>query len=462
MRSARLRLKAVLCALAGSTALQFVQSDAAADPAPDLRNLTFIPSPVSALPDADTSSLSPGGGETGDAQGSEASLELSIRDYQDAIRLAEDRDGPWAETITEQSIALASLYRRAGRNQEALAALDKAFHLIRVNRGLFDPTQIEVVRAMIETHVAMDDLGSANEKEQYLFYVQRKNYQGEDSRLLEAMIEWADWNVNMHLRERAYSRRPVAVSDPLQPRQPLISPRLEHAQDLYYTVIQWLTRTSHYEDPRLVTTERKLAALNYIVDQEFAGRPSFLSAPSSIDGYSGPEDDFPGLGSPHFHKGSDALKRAIAYSYNVSTPEYGSVAERIMELGDWYLLFDRRAAALETYEEALAVLSASSLSEQEIERIMTPGMPVKIPEISEAGASRSPPTDYKGYIDVEFTLSRFGLASRPAIIATSPGPNRKIERALLETIRDCKFRPKFVKGAVASDEKVRLRYYYTY
>lgn len=463
MQSARFIFRAVFSAVIGSAALPFSNPGAIADTPPDLRDLTFIPTPVSAdhpaSTDAPSSDAVQDDGETDESQ----SLDQSIQSYLDSIRQAEDQQGPWAEAISEHAIALANVYRRAGRHQEALGALEKAFHLIRVNKGLFDPSQIEVVRALIETHVAMDDLQSANEKEQYLFYVQRKNYRGEDPRLLAAIIEWADWNVNMHLQERAYAvRHSYAISDPFQARQPSISPRLKHAQDLYYTAIQWLTRTSGYEDPRLITTERKLAALNYIVDQDLNDLRAVMPISSLTDNYAPLDEEFEVLESPHFHNGSDALKRAIAYSYNSPTREYGTIAERIMELGDWYLLFDRRAAALETYGEALAVLSASSMSPQEIERIMTPGMPVKIPEIQAGEEEAAAPADYKGYIDVEFTLSKFGLASSPAIIGTSPGVTREIERELFNTIRDCKFRPKFVEGVVASNEKMRLRYYYTY
>src|SRR5690606_35094402 len=133
------------------------------------------------------------------------------------------------------------------------------------------------------------------------------------------------------------------------------------------------------------------------------------------------------------------------------------IAERIMELGDWYLLFDLRADALKTYEEALAVLSATSLSAREIERIMTPGMPIPIPEIHTIEAENArKPGDFKGYLDVEFTLSRCGLASRPKIIGSSPASHKAGERELLLTIRDCKFRPKLARDGETANEKVRL------
>ena len=53
---------------------------------------------------------------------------------------------------------------------------------------------------------------------------------------------------------------------------------------------------------------------------------------------------------------------------------------------------------------------------------------------------------FDGFIDVEFALSKFGMASNPHIISNSAA-NRQIERELLLEIRSCKFRPKFVADA---------------
>ena len=62
---------------------------------------------------------------------------------------------------------------------------------------------------------------------------------------------------------------------------------------------------------------------------------------------------------------------------------------------------------------------------------------------------------FDGFIDVEFALSKFGMASNPHIISNSAA-NRQIERELLLEIRSCKFRPKFVADAPTS-EKMQLR-----
>ncbi len=161
----------------------------------------------------------------------------------------------------------------------------------------------------------------------------------------------------------------------------------------------------------------------------------------------------------HFYDGSSALRRALAHSYKNPERRNDVIAARMVELGDWYLLFDHRAAALDLYRDALHFMHNASLPQEEVERIMSPGMPVPTPDTAylapSAGAEK-----FDGFIDVEFELSKFGTATNPRIIASSTG-NKQIVRELLHEIRSCKFRPKFVADAPVNSEKIQLRYYYT-
>src|SRR5690606_24903003 len=106
-----------------------------------------------------------------------------IQDYLDRIRLAEEARGPRAEAIAEDALALAALHRRSGRQRDALDALEKALQVTRVNKGLFDSAQIPIVRQIIDLHIQLEEFDEARRKEQYLFYVQRKSYRGNDPRL---------------------------------------------------------------------------------------------------------------------------------------------------------------------------------------------------------------------------------------------------------------------------------------
>src|SRR5690606_5531066 len=176
-------------------------------------------------------------------------------DHLEFIRLAEEREGPWSPAIAEHALDLAALQRRSGRQKEALAALEKALQVTRVNKGLFDPSQIPIVRQIIAVHAQLGDFAEARRKEEHLFRVHRTNLCDGGRRSPAAVIEWADWAVNTHLRERALGpAAPYAPRDRHPPGPPVTSPRVQHAKDLSRAALDGL-HGAGVEDPRVVATE---------------------------------------------------------------------------------------------------------------------------------------------------------------------------------------------------------------
>jgi tetratricopeptide (TPR) repeat protein len=385
--------------------------------------------------------------------------DAAIAGYRAAISTAIAREGPYARAIGEDAFALGRLLGVTGDAAEALKAFQLSLQVLRVNHGLYDLQQVPVLRAIIEQHLAQQDIASAHAMQETLFNLQSRHHGDESLMQVTALLEWADWNVSMFLQYEGRSA-PFFTSDSDQLRLRLNNPRLGLAYTSYKTVLAILQGEGTLSDPRLVMTERKLAALNFMLNQ------SIQLAVEGLPSYAGQSKDF---NSPvqileqanaiHFHDGSSALQRAIAYGYKVPDPDYNEIGERMMALGDWYLLFDRRAAALDIYEDALKLMESASLPQDTVERIMSPGMPIQTPDadyLSPAASDR----DFAGFIDVQFELGKFGTASNPRIIGGTTD-DKHIEKELLRTIRKCKFRPKFVAGAPVSAEQVQLRYYYS-
>lgn len=385
--------------------------------------------------------------------------QASIESYRRAIAKAQAEQGPYASSIGEQTLALGKLLHGTGDEEGALAAFERSMHVLRVNLGLFSIEQVPVMKAIINTHLALGDVASAHTMQEALLNLQRKQHPDTQVALVPALLEWADWNVSLYLLQGG-RHTALTLGMPSQLSSALHDPRLSLAYATYSEALAILERDSDGQDARLVTTERKLAALNFMINRELEDSYGAIAGVVELD----PDFNSPGMALQQanaelFMAGSSALQRAIAHSSKVPNPDYDDVAARMMELGDWYLLFDRRAAALEMYGDALEVMQAASLPQEDVERIMTPGMPVPTPDATylPATVDRS---HYAGYIDVQFELSRFGMATNPRIIASS-GVERQIEKELLRTIRDCKFRPKFVAGSAVNEQNIQLRYYYS-
>jgi len=378
-----------------------------------------------------------------------------VSGYETAIRKLETKDGPYSPGIPQQAEALGDLYLKLGDPANAARAYEKSLHVLRTNQGLYTTEQQGLLRKLIDAQLAMNDLQRAQELHESLYHLQQKLFGPGDTNYIAAQLEWADWNVDRLLLDESISAGRQGVE---------LTQHLMAAQDSYINVIEQIQQASADKtDPRLVHAEKKLAALNYIANAKT--RFSVTSQPLSNQVQSENPAIYIQQGSrdemAFFFNGSNALKRAIAYSLESPSPDYLSIAEQMMDLGDWYLMFERRTAALEIYADAFEVLVAINASEEDFATVMSPGMPVDIPDSSRK-ARLLANNEFEGYIDIEFQLGKFGDARSAEIIGASNEDASPVSKALLRKIRQEKFRPAFINGTATSHENVKLRYYYSY
>lgn len=445
----------------GILALAVFQAPAYAD-RPDLSSIAFlpVPLPVNTAPDAtrdslaiadDLYTLSESGRQSPD-------IDRTIARYQRSIQEIESSEGPYSAQIPQQAENLGDLYLEQGEPAKAAAAFEKSLHVMRTNQGLYAAGQQPLLRKLIDAQLAMNDLQRAHEFHESLYHLQQNLYTQGESGFIAAQLEWADWNVDRLLLDET-----IQATGGHKQRADLTQLMLE-AQDSYIAVIEQLHNDAgDATDPRLIHAEKKLAAINYIANSK-----TKLSRSQAMFAQANDQNAFSNLKyrensdeMAYFFNGSNALKRAIAYSLESPQPDYLSIADQMMTLGDWYLLFDRRAAALEIYADAFEVLVAVDASEEDVARVMTPGMPVNAPDTPSASQLLAN-ADFEGYIDIEFQVSKFGSARGAEIIGTSDGSASPVTKALLRKIRQEKFRPAFINGAATSNENIKLRYYYSY
>lgn len=428
---------------------------------PDYRTIAFHPVPLTndnagsymdlLAPVSSDSIL----GFQDDASMSDASVDR----YRASISELELTGGPFNVLVAQQTEALGDLLSRRHDPDAAIKAFEKSLHILRINEGLYSAGQERLLHKIIDSHLALNQVDKAHEFHQALLHQQMRLYDKGDAGYIAAILAWADWNVDRLL----VSREPVV--GPMGAGIITINSNLVTAQESYLDVIEQIRASgdmTRVQRKQLVHAEKKLAAINYIANSQTTVQPNMqYSAFDDGDGYSNEQRRAENAGMAFFFNGSSALKRAITYSLESPQPDYLAIAEQMMVLGDWYLLFDRRAAALAIYEDAFEVLDAVQATEADIQRIMTPGMPVSAPDAM-ASDSKLPDTAFAGYIDVEFQVSKFGVASKPEVIAASEELDSPVTTALIRKIRQEKFRPAFVDGSAASGENIKLRYYYSY
>ncbi len=383
------------------------------------------------------------------------SLNTSIEQYRENIREIEYREGPFNAMLSQQFESVGDLLHKTSDFDGAIDAYEKSLHIIRVNEGLYDEKQFSVLDKLIQSYLTVKNIDKAHELQQSILHLKKRAYSSDDSKYIESILNWADWNISLLMRADTTS---YATNQSNQINQLSLNQNLVIAQESYIEAIELIRSSEDYSaKDQLIHAEKKLAAINYLANNQL----SFTSQSelSSFSQENIQQDNRQEMA--YFFNGSSALKRAIAYSLESPAPDYLFIAEQIMALGDWYLLFDRRAAALAVYEDAFEVLDAVQAGEDDIKQVMTPGMPVMAPGMLGSNLTGSQ-NQYAGYIDVEFSVSKFGIASRPAVIGASNMDDSPISKTLINKIRREKFRPSFIDGSASSTENVKLRYYYSY
>lgn len=416
----------------------------------DLSYLSFHPRPLAESVIAGNSQLEHTGSDIAAISDYSSS---SLRSLDSSLAQVKQQQGPYAQELSELLLSKGLLLQGQEKHDQALKALEQGLHILRVNLGLEDIAQEPYLKAMLSSSKAQEDWPAADALQDMLLQVRLAHYGENSVEAASAYIARADWDVSLYTEARGQQSELLRNPE-------VLNRRLTDAYNRYTSALALLQPSGPDDAEKLIATERKLAAISFIVkeyignERRVAGSASGSALNSALDEQKRSHRQ---TSMALFNNGKSALQRAIVYSVNAEPADYGEVAERMMELGDWYLLFDRRSAAIEVYEEVLSMLNAMDADEQVVQRIFAAGLPV---QVSEQVYQNSNPEEYAGYIDVEFSVSKSGKASDMQILS-SIGSDRVIEKALLKTIRDSRFRPGFARGEVDSLEKMRLRYYYT-
>lgn len=411
-------------------------------------------------------------------------IAADIAAYEQSIQALEAAGGAFDPNLDQELLALGTLLQQAGEFTRAQAVLDRSLHINRVNNGLFGLSQIPIIERVIENHLARGDLVAADAQQEYLLYVQRKNFGDTSVDLLPALTRFAEWNL-FAFRARLVVKTPSeAESASLENQAPTQSEsnsdqmvdfrtnRLINAHNVYESIIHIVSSNFGAADSRLLAFERQLALTNYLFITTF-GLDSDLGASLSLMPYGSyltpidtAEAGRPPLG---FRQGRDALERRIAFLANEPSVPLADKAQAKLDLADWLLMFSKRLTALEVYQEAWQEMAAAGASPEELDALFNPPVPHVVPSFLDHPYTRKSleiPEDlalqYKGYIDVEFVLSRFGVPGSPAVLNKSPTASPALEARLLRNLRRTHFRPRVVAGMPRDTETLQIRYYFTY
>ncbi len=410
-------------------------------------------------------------------------IDFSLAQFQESIAEFEIDGGVYDFRLSELYLSLGNTYRLAGDFQLAIDSYNEALQLSRINEGLFTEDQVPIVEELVNSYLNLGDIESANLNQEYLLYVKQKIHGAGHPMILNDLLEYADWNLHatslsmgyrpnfqsLYFRTQSFNERnyiqPETTENFLAAAafaytQALIMQHdLESQSNESYSSAETLqlkdTLGFPDEDYNISETEQKLAYTYFLqnqFDQNNIANNAFNEAPTTyfLDSYS---------------NGRTALERRYAYLRDKNSPAI-DIIHALLDIADWYLIFERWSSAEELYIQAFELMAANDI--ETINGLDYPDLPLEIPTFISSAYSRESydlssevPLPYEGYIDLSFTISRFARPTRIRFISSSEGTNEATERALLEKVRDTKYRLQLTDRSEYAENTYLLRYYYT-
>ncbi|WP_288132669.1 hypothetical protein [Microbulbifer sp.] len=350
-------------------------------------------------------------------------------EYRAQIEEMEAEYGAYGAGIDEQLMGLGSALQRSGAHEEAISEFRRAMLINRVNEGLYSLNQVPMIERMIESQIALNHWEDANDNQEYLFWLHAKNYGEKDPRMLPIINQLSHWHLQAYIDEKGAT----------------LFEHLIDATNLYALAVDIISHNFGANDLRLVEALRGLKASSYylatykgepaeavVVNTSFGGGNMGNERRAQLDQYR----------MKSFSSGKTAITRIMdVYQKNPKSPPAASAKAKV-ELGDWYMMFNKWHSARETYGQAYQALWDNGATNQEIDAIF--GRPAALPTLPLLDEDREALAN--SYVTVSYDVTAFGKARNIKILNAQPSNKVSIRSRVRNVLKRAKFRPRFENG----------------
>ena len=364
-------------------------------------------------------------------------LDEARTNYETAIEQIEDEAGSYDPRLVDAFSGLAAVLHDQGEYGGAVEAVDRAVYVSRLNDGLHNLNQVPLLEQITDSLVAMGDFETASDKQAYAFSLLRRTYGLQSVRIIPGIYRLAAW----------YRR----IGD------------IYVARSLYAHAVEVLEATYGPEDVRLVPALQGVATtfrLERFPSQAAAGgKATGASSASPLGGGSGaPEGRRRAEHINRYGDGERALKRTVLILEKSEKIDPAERAKALLELADWYLLFERWSKALDAYASAHQVILAHETTAARIDEYFGDPKPLYFPLPHPATTPFK--EEKRGYIDVEYGVSERGQVEDVRVTASKP--SGLMEFRMRKFVRLARFRPRFEDGVPSAADKLTYRHSFVY
>jgi tetratricopeptide (TPR) repeat protein len=358
--------------------------------------------------------------------------------YQRAMRLAESFDGGISHALIQPLLGLGITHQAAGDHAAAEGVLRRALELSRKLDGLYNPAQLPISLALIDSEIALYELPDAEREHNYVLQVNEQQFGKDDLRVLPALDRRARWFET--------------------------TGRYREALEMHRRALELVYAQGGKADVRAVGPLRGIGRtymLEFVHGAQFLDRVGTPERPLRLvgDTYT-PPPTFPGGGGPAYTqprpRGEEALLEALKLLATQTDAASAALrAATLVELGDYYLVGDQFEQALPRYRDAWRQMTSARLSTAAFSE------PVRLMFRAPADAwgrrpeatDTTPATEH--FVELEYTVTREGKAEN--VRAVSSDVSGSTERSVVIVMRNARFRPRFVDGEPVSTTALRVR-----
>jgi len=345
---------------------------------------------------------------------------------QAQVRTAEAAEGAYGPGIADPLTNLAELQLERGDTDDAVASLQRAIQLVRVNDGLYSESQLALLRRLIDIYRANGLYSELGDTYVHYYQVIINGKQSVTAESLPGLLQYLDWERQLYNtlengQQRIHLLRAYKSNKLL----------LEQADDAAPSVFLSLAM-SQLKNLYLILGERSLPGLGRDlprVEQQLATIQRVAES-----------------------SGRRLLKECLARMRD-APPE--QLARVHLEQGDWLLWNGRHQSALRQYSQARALMQAANASEELASWF---DEPVELPDEGDLWASlHEHNSRVLVVIEASFEVSYKGEARKVKVTATAEGQDWQASR-IKRMLRESHFRPRISNNGYETGPRVTRHY----
>jgi tetratricopeptide (TPR) repeat protein len=339
----------------------------------------------------------------------------ALDSYREALSILDLQSNPVDPRLVPVLHGMGVALRGLQRDPEAIVPLKRALDILRNKDGLFSATQLQVLKQLIGCYTTVGLIQDAGREQQYAYSVAEATFGKNDLRMVTPLNEYAQWNesVGRYSAARLLHLRAVQIADAKQGNNSLAA----------IDGLRGVARTY-----RLAflngETEEQINSSNsaFPGDQQNSALTRVLSAPSS--------------------EGERALRMALQRLAAAPTAQPDLHGKVLVDLGDWQLTAGADSRAMQTYQEAWALLAPAGATAL----LMTPSpMTYRAPAIAVSRHLEDPDKFDEQLVELRLNVDENGKV-RDATVANAVPEREAAERAIIAAAKRAKWRPAFQDG----------------